>query len=357
MPKPPSYLNIHQHLLNAVLYALGKRRVPIGTAIGQYLPSSRLSEIMRNIDSTTPLIGTVASPAMLAGAFADRQALISQVADSGIDHVFMADHVSFINGMGMDGIINAATIAAMHPTIKICIGVYLLALRHPVPVARQLATLAQSAPGRITLGVGVGGEDRHEMEVCGINPKTRGRQTNECLDIIRNLASGAPYSFKGEFFDIDNARIKPAVDPQIPILIGGRADAAIKRAGTFGEGWLAVWCSPQRFSSAITQVEATAAEVGRSNVEWQHGLQVWVGVHKDQKRARQLIADEMQAFYRLPFEAFEKYSPYGTAEQIADFLRPYRDAGCRLFNIKPCAEDEATGIDTVARVRTLLQQA
>lgn len=312
---------------------------------------------MSNFHSPIPLIGTVASPAMLSGPLAARQDLISQVADSGIDHVFMADHVSFINGMGMDGMINAATIAAMHPTIKICIGVYLLALRHPVPVARQLATLAQSAPGRITLGVGVGGEDRHEMEVCGVDPKTRGRQTNECLDIIRHLASGEAYSFKGEFFDIENARIKPAVDPQIPILIGGRADAAIKRAGTYGEGWLAVWCSPQRFTTATAQVEATAAELGRSNVNWQHGLQVWVGVHKDQKRARQLIADEMQAFYRLPFEAFEKYSPYGTAEQIADFLRPYRDAGCRLFNIKPCAEDESTGIDTVAQVRKLLKQA
>ncbi|MFT5011877.1 MAG: alkanesulfonate monooxygenase SsuD [Patiriisocius sp.] len=104
---------------------------------------------MSNLQSTAPLIGTVASPGMLSGPLALRQDLISQVAESGIDHVFMADHVSFINGMGMDGMINAATIDAMHPTIKICIGVYLLALRHPVPVARQLATLAQSAPAEL----------------------------------------------------------------------------------------------------------------------------------------------------------------------------------------------------------------
>lgn len=298
-----------------------------------------------------PIIGTVASPAMLSGPFAARQDLIHQVADSGIDHVFMADHVSFMNGNGMDGIVNAATIAAMHPTLKVCIGVYLLALRHPVPVARQLSSLSQSAPGRITLGVGVGGEDRHEMEVCGIDPATRGKQTNECLEIIRGLAGGEPFSFNGRFFQIENAKIQPAVAPQIPILIGGRADAAIKRAGQYGEGWLAVWCSANRFKAATAQVEAIAATAGRKDIPWQHGLQVWVGVHDNKQRARELVAKEMQAFYKIPFEGFEKYSPYGTAEEIAEFLRPYRDNGCQLFNIKPCAESESAGIEAVASIR------
>lgn len=300
------------------------------------------------------IVGTVASPAMLAGPFDARQALIHQVADSGIDHVFMADHVSFMNGNGMDGIVNAATIAAMHPTLKVCIGVYLLALRHPVPVARQLSSLSLSAPGRITLGIGVGGEDRHEMEVCGINPATRGRQTNECLEIIRGLAGGESFSFKGEFFDIDNAKIQPAVSPRIPIVIGGRADAAIQRAGRYGDGWLAVWCSPNRFAAATAQVETIAASAGRANVAWQHGLQVWVGVNNDKQRARELVAKEMQAFYKIPFEGFEKYSPYGTADEIAEFLLPYRDNGCQLFNIKPCAESESEGIAAVAQIRERL---
>ena len=299
-------------------------------------------------------VGTVASPAMLAGPFAERQTLINRVADSGIDHVFMADHVSFMNGNGMDGIVNAATIAAMHPTLKVCIGVYLLALRHPVPVARQLSSLSQSAPGRIMLGIGIGGEDRHEMEVCGINPATRGKQTNECLEIIRGLAGGESYSFSGQFFEIDNARIQPPIKPAMPIVIGGRADAAIQRAGRYGEGWLAVWCSPKRFAQATAQVQDIAAAAGRENVNWQHGLQVWVGVNDNKTRARELVAREMQAFYKIPFEGFEKYSPYGSAEEIADFLRPYRDNGCQLFNIKPCAENEMAGIEAVAKIRELL---
>ncbi|MFT4677833.1 MAG: alkanesulfonate monooxygenase SsuD [Patiriisocius sp.] len=310
---------------------------------------------MNHLQQTPPLVGTVVTPSMLSGPWEARRKLVDQVATNNIDHVFTADHVSFINGMGLDGLMNAATIAAMHPTIKVCIGVYLLALRHPVPVARQLATLSESAPGRIILGVGVGGEDRHEMEVCEIDPKTRGRRTNECLEIIRNLGTGQPYSFKGEFFELENARIKPAITPSMPILVGGRADAAIRRAGIYAEGWLAVWCSANRFAGATTQVETIADKAGRTDIAWQHGLQVWVGVHDDQKRARELIAKEMQAFYKIPFEAFEKYSPYGTPEQIAEFLLPYKEAGCRLFNIKPCAENDAVGIDAVAKVRELLR--
>ena len=299
-------------------------------------------------------IGCVATPAMLSGDWEIRNSLINQVTDQNIDHLFMADHVSFINGAGMDAMINAATLAAMHPTLKICLGVYLLALRHPVTVARQLSTLALSAPGRITLGVGVGGEDRHEMEVCGIDPATRGRRTNECLEIVRELAKGEPLDFSGEFFNLENALIKPQVKPPIPIMVGGRANAAIRRAGLYSEGWLAVWCSASRFKAAISEVQDIATENNRGAVNWRHGLQIWVGADADKGRARQFVADQMQAFYKLPFEAFEKYSPYGSADEIAEFLMPYAENGCKLFNIKACAADESSAIDAVGQIRERL---
>lgn len=313
-----------------------------------------MTDSITNASTQSIQVGTVATPLMLGGDLTRRGQLINRIGDQGIDHVFMADHVSFHTGMGMDGMINAATIAATHPTLKVCLGVYLLALRHPVPVARQLATLSQSAPGRIILGVGIGGEDRHEMEICGVNPKTRGRQTNECLEVIRALMTGQSHSFSGEFFQYDNALIKPAVKPAIPIVVGGRADAAIKRAGLYSEGWLSVWCSPQRFTNATQQVEAHAEQANRGPINWQHGLQVWVGVNKDEARAREILAEEMRAFYQIPFDAFEKYSPYGSPEKIADFLRQYKEAGCKMFNIKPCAESEEEAIDAVTKIRELL---
>ena len=70
---------------------------------------------------------------------------VQPIFDAGLDHVFTADHVSFHNGNGMDGIVNAATLCALDPRAHVVIGVYLLALRHPVTVARQLSTLATNA--------------------------------------------------------------------------------------------------------------------------------------------------------------------------------------------------------------------
>jgi len=90
------------------------------------------------------------------GDFQERADVMAQIKESAIDHLFIADHVSFHDGFGMDGLINAATLAAMNPDITVFLGVYLLALRHPVPVARQLSTWSLSAPGRIIFGWGHG---------------------------------------------------------------------------------------------------------------------------------------------------------------------------------------------------------
>ena len=67
---------------------------------------------------------------------------------------------------------------------------YLLLLRNPVTVARQLSSLAQLAPGRLVFGVGLGGDDPHELEVCGVDPRTRGRRMNDCLTVVRSAPRG-----------------------------------------------------------------------------------------------------------------------------------------------------------------------
>lgn len=299
------------------------------------------------------LIGTIASPGILRAPHAERRALVGRMLDQGIDHVFIADHVSFINGLGMDGLINAATLTAIDERLKVVVGVYLLALRHPVLVARQLATIAESAPGQLILGVGVGGEDRNEIAMCGVDPATRGRRTDECLTVLRGLADGRPFSFAGEFFAFERAIVSPAPDPAVPILVGGRVDASLERAARFGDGWLAVWVSPERFARATAEVNARAAELGRPAPAL-HGLQLWCGIDDNRQRARARLAKGMENFYHVPFERFEKYSPYGTAAEVADFLARYRDAGCQLFNIMPIAETDAAGIDAVTEIRARL---
>lgn len=304
---------------------------------------------------STVRVGTVASPTMLRSTHRDRADLVAQVLESGINHLFIADHVSFINGTGMDGLINAATLTALDARLQVCVGVYLLALRHPVTVARQLSTLSESAPGQLLLGVGVGGEDRNEFSMCGVDPATRGRRTDECLGILEQLLTGEKVDHRGEFFSFERAKIRPAPHPRIPILVGGRAEAALHRAARYGDGWLAVWVSPQRIRTAIAQVNAEALAHGRP-APTQHGLQVWAGIDNDRAQARARLAQEMESFYRVPFERFEKYSPYGSAQDIADFLLPYRDAGCRVFNIMPVATTDSAGIDAVAAIGERLRR-
>jgi alkanesulfonate monooxygenase SsuD/methylene tetrahydromethanopterin reductase-like flavin-dependent oxidoreductase (luciferase family) len=300
------------------------------------------------------LVGTLASPHLLKGTHAERRALVDSIVTRGIDHVFIADHVSFHVGTGMDGLINAATLTAIDPRLKVCVGVYLLALRNPIVVARQLATLAESAPGQLLFGVGVGGEDRNEISMCGVDPKSRGRRTNECLEILRGLATGEPMDYDGEFFHFERAWIRPALQPRIPILIGGRSSAAVTRAARHGDGWLGVWCSPERYRNVTDEIAGHPSP--NPEAPRLHGLQIWVGVDDDRARAKHRLARGMEDFYKTPFRAFEKYSPWGTPAEIAAFLRPYRDAGCSLFNIMPVAGSEAVGIEAVAEVRRLLSE-
>ena len=297
-------------------------------------------------------VGTVAAPEILRAPHAERREFLSRIKDAGLDHVFIADHVSFHIGAGMDGLINAATLSAVEPALKVVVGVYLLALRHPVPVARQLATIAESAPGQLILGVGVGGEDRNEIAMCGVDPASRGRRTDECLTVIRGLLGGDQMDHSGEFFQFEKGWIRPAPNPPIPIVIGGRSDAALRRTAQHGDGWLAAWVSPRRFAEAVGQVAKLAAPLGRNPTF--HGLQLWVGIDDDVTQARARLAKGMEQFYRIPFERFEKSSPYGSVAAVADALAPYVEAGCRLFNLMPIAADPITGIEAIGEIKRRL---
>ena len=166
------------------------------------------------------------------------EAALPLIADAPVDHLCVGDHVSFFVGAGSDGLITASTLLAAQARLPVYVALYLLPLRHPVPVARQLATLAQVAPGRLTLGVGIGGEDRHEIEVCGVDPHTRGCRMDESLEILRALADGSPVSFSGEHFSLKEAIVSPPPSPRVPLIVGGRSDAAMHRAAQFGDGWL-----------------------------------------------------------------------------------------------------------------------
>jgi alkanesulfonate monooxygenase SsuD/methylene tetrahydromethanopterin reductase-like flavin-dependent oxidoreductase (luciferase family) len=284
------------------------------------------------------------------------RAFLEQAEQAGIDHICCGDHVSFFGGLGFDGLVQAAALAMLHPTLPVYTGVYLLPLRHPVLVARQLADLGRIAPGRLIFGVGIGGEDRHEVTLCGVDPATRGLRMNECLDIVRQLLTGKPVTHHGRFFDLDDAAIAPAPAEPVPIIVGGRSDAAVRRAGRLGDGWLGIWNSPRRFAAAVELAAEEAARAGRADPPHRHAMQVWSGLAGSRPAARASLAPAMESFYQLPFEHFERYCPYGTPEDVAEFLAPYAAAGCTEFNLIPQSPDPAQTIAHVAAVKQLLAQ-
>lgn len=282
-----------------------------------------------------------------------QRAQLDTIVDAGIDHIFMADHVSFRGGGGNDVLVHLAALAGLEPRLGLYAGVYLLALRHPMVAARQITTLASIAPGRLVMGVGVGGEDRHEFEVCGVDPATRGRRTDAELAIVRRLLDGETVDWHDEFFDLDEAVIRPRPSVPVPFVVGGRSSAAIERAGRVGDGWLAAWSTPERFAQGVAQASAAAEAVDRT-VNWRHGYQIWVGIGADPADARTHVAAAMTNFYGMPFEPFERFTPMGTAEQVAEALLPFVEVGAVDLNITPCGPDRDVEIAAVAEIKALL---
>lgn len=296
--------------------------------------------------------GALIDDGLYLGPVAQRRALVARAIDGGIHHFFGADHVSFHRGgWGVDGLIRAAQVTALHDEARVMVGVYLLALRHPMTVARQLSSISEAAPGRLMLGVGVGGEDPHEFEVCGIDPRTRGRRTDEMLHILEPLLAGETVDHEGAFYRLERAEISPVPEPRVPVYVGGRAEAALRRAGQYGDGWLGIWSTPERYREAVAKVDAHAAHFGRADRCRAHGIQLWLAVDDDRAAARARLGARMESIYRVPFEKFERYSPHGSLEEVADALRALAEAGCRVFNVACVAPSTEQAIDDLVALR------
>jgi alkanesulfonate monooxygenase SsuD/methylene tetrahydromethanopterin reductase-like flavin-dependent oxidoreductase (luciferase family) len=303
-----------------------------------------------------PMIGCI-SPRTTGSDAGVLRSLVALADGAGLDHVGVGDHVSFYTGRGSDGLLAATAVLTASERLGANTAVYLLPLRHPVATARQLADLGAFAPGRFLFGVGIGGEDPHEVEVCGVDPKTRGRRMDDCLRIVRLLLSGEPVDYQSEFFTLERAQIVPAPAEPIPVVVGGRSDAAIRRAGRLGDGWFGLWISPRRYRAAVTQMEEAADSAGRSVTTWTNALNVWCGVGSGAEDAQRYLAPAMEAFYQLPFDRFTKWSPAGTATDVAEFLVPYVEAGCSVFNLIVNGRDLQAEVEAAGEIRDAMLAA
>src|SRR5262245_3526969 len=182
----------------------------------------------------------------------------------GFDSVWIGDHVA-IHRPTLDSLAALGHVAALTERVRIGPCVYLLALRHPTVAAKQVASLDLLSGGRVVFGVGVGGEFPKEFEACGVPHRERGARVDEGIAVCRALWGPSPASFEGRFTQFADVVLEPKpVQPGgPPIWIGGRSDAALRRAARVGDGWVAYLVTPDRFRSSMEKIEAFAREAGR----------------------------------------------------------------------------------------------
>jgi alkanesulfonate monooxygenase SsuD/methylene tetrahydromethanopterin reductase-like flavin-dependent oxidoreductase (luciferase family) len=111
----------------------------------------------------------------------------------------------------------------------------------------------------------------------------------------------------------------------------------------------------KRYAAALDIIDAAAQANGREKPSWLHGYQPWVGVADTREAARARVQKAMEAFYKVPFEQFERYTPYGTPSEVAQQLAAYVDAGCSLMNLKVVAGNDAESIAAAGEIAAALR--
>jgi alkanesulfonate monooxygenase SsuD/methylene tetrahydromethanopterin reductase-like flavin-dependent oxidoreductase (luciferase family) len=200
----------------------------------------------------------------------------------------------------------------------------------------------------------VGGEDPAEYRMCEVDPSTRGARANEALAIVRDLLAGESVTVTGKHFVLDGARVLPRPPVPVPLLVGGRSRAALRRTALHGDGWIALWVSPSRFAAGVAEIDEIAAMHGRAVPAWRHTMHLWCGVGDGRAEATRLLAEEMEALYGMPFERFARYCPAGGPEDVAEAVEPYVAAGCRDINLITVARDAEAALEGTLAVRDLL---
>jgi probable F420-dependent oxidoreductase len=196
---------------------------------------------------------------------------LAQAAEElGSDSIWAGDHISYRNPI-LDVVVALSTFAAVTERIALGAGIVLLPLRQPSVVAKEFASLDYVSRGRVILGVGVGGEGEKDFEAVGVDPRERGARTNEAMQALRALFGPQPASFASRFFSFADVEIAPASPREggPPLWVGGRSEAAIRRAAELGDGWIPIFVSPTRFArgreklpSHVTPAVTVPAHVG-----------------------------------------------------------------------------------------------
>ena len=281
----------------------------------------------------------------------EQLALVQRVEQLGFDSVWTGDHVSFHNPL-YESLTLLASYAPITRRIRLGTAVYLLALRSPAVAAKITATLDVLSGGRLIFGVGVGGENPKEFELCGVPHAERGARVTEGIDVVRALWRETPATFHGRFSRFEGVSIDPKpVQKLPPIWVGGRSDAALVRAGSQGDGWVSYVVQPERYARSLEKIREAAHAAGRSLTGFTGAHLAFITVGRDYERARKTWVSVLSRRYAQDFEPLaKKYGVIGTPEQCAEQLAAFRDAGCTYFLLSAIGDprDEREQLETIA---------
>jgi alkanesulfonate monooxygenase SsuD/methylene tetrahydromethanopterin reductase-like flavin-dependent oxidoreductase (luciferase family) len=272
---------------------------------------------------------------------------ISEFEDMGVESLWVGGHIASRNP-SPECMVYLSVVAA-RSTVPVGTSILLLPLYPPAMVAKQVADLDNAVGGRIILGIGVGGEYPKEFEAIGVSIKERGARANEAIPLIRELWSAEPVTHDGRFFPMEEVKIHPAPPRRggPPIVVSGRQEPAMRRAALLGDGWMPYMYSARRYKESVGRIHDLAGDEARSLDGFAWMSYIPVCIDDDPVAAQQDGAAFLGGTYRQDFEEMIKHiGAVGTAEDVADRLCQYVEAGARHFIFLPTRREalvEQTG--------------
>lgn len=261
----------------------------------------------------------------------------------GMDSLWVGDHIAFAVPI-MDPLLQLAQAAVLSDRLILGTSVFLLPLRHPTTIAKQVSTLDRLTDGRLIFGVGIGGEFPNEYAACGVPVKERGARLSEGIEVLRKLWSGDKVSNDGKFFPFADVKMrpKPVQTGGPPIWCGGRSEAALKRAGRMADGYISYVVTPDMYKSALGTMSAAAEETDRKIESFGTAHLLFFRIDDTFEKSWDIATEHLSERYASDFRnPAKKYCALGRPEDVAATINQFREAGVRhiiVDSVSPLAE-------------------
>lgn len=193
-------------------------------------------------------------------------------------------------------------LAAITTKIRFNTGVYKLAVRQPVAVAKQISTLAILSNNRFDFGVGLSPWPE-DFEACHIPWEKRGERFDDQITILRGLLSGEFFAYEGAQLSLNSIKLCPVPSAAIPIIVGGHSDAALRRAARLGDGWIGAGASADEYSVLISKLQEFRKQYQRDHLPFAIHVSSKDAYHRaGQAALAALGVDECHIAFRNPYD-------------------------------------------------------